>query len=129
MLTWWRRLRACPAGAKDRLSNPADVALLMKVLPKKSVVYHHDEPSYEHLVSGGHCCWHSRVGPPPPTPLCPDCRSRLQDFIWGQNARERVYSRALHLMHQAHRARHGGHHHHHPAAGGGMASSQQQVAL
>jgi hypothetical protein len=57
------------AGGEDRLADPRDLELMLKVLPSRRILLHQHFPDYEHL-----------------------------DFIWGINAAHRVYTRVLDVL-------------------------------
>lgn len=57
-------------GTQDQLADPLDTDILLSKL-KKNVIYHHEEPSFEHL-----------------------------DFTWSYKAAELIYPKLLELMDQ-----------------------------
>lgn len=63
----------CVVGGKDRLADPRDLELLLKVLPTRRILLHQHYPDYEHL-----------------------------DFIWGINAASWVYSKVLSVLSDVH---------------------------
>jgi hypothetical protein len=57
------------SGGEDRLADPRDLELMLRVLPSRHILLHQHFPDYEHL-----------------------------DFIWGINAAHRVYTRVLDVL-------------------------------